>query len=132
MGELSDKKLDEITSHLRERQQLLWDEVNKILSGQGQPALGEIRGQGHDRGDESVADMLSDIDIAAVTSEAEELQDIEQAFIRIKTGSYGICIDCGSAISVDRLNAFAVAKRCIDCQTKHENYRGGKDVTPSL
>ncbi len=132
MGELSDQKLNEITSRLRERQQLLWDEVKKVLSGQGQPALGEIRGQGHDRGDESVADMLSDLDIAAVTSEAEELQDIERALIRIRTGSYGTCIDCGNAIALDRLDAFPVAKRCIDCQTKHENYRGGKDATPSL
>lgn len=132
MSELTDQKLGEITSRLRERQQQLWDEVNKVLVGQGQPALGEIRGQGHDSGDESVADMLSDIDIATVASEAEELQDIEQAFIRIRIGSYGTCIDCGSTISVDRLNAFPVAKRCIDCQTKHENYRGGKDATPSL
>ncbi len=132
MSELSEQKLNEITLRLRERQQVLWEEVSKALSSQGQPALGELRGQGHDSGDESVADMLSDLDIAAVTSEAEELQDIELAFIRIRTGSYGTCIDCGKIISIDRLEAFPVAKRCIDCQTKHENYRGGKDATPSL
>lgn len=132
MSELDKHKLNEISSRLRERQQLLWDAVNEVLSGKGRSTLGDIQGQGHDRGDESVADVLSDLDIAAVTSEAEELQDIEQAFIRIRTGSYGTCIDCGNAIAIDRLEVFPVAKRCLDCQTKHENYRGGKDATPSL
>lgn len=132
MSELSQQKLNEITLRLRQRRQVLWEQVNKVLSGQGESALGELRGQGHDRGDESVADMLSDLDIAAVTAEADELQDIEQTLIRIKSSSYGTCIDCTKTIPVDRLDAFPVAKRCIDCQTKHENYRGGKDATPSL
>lgn len=132
MSELNKQKLEEVAIKLRERQQVLWKEVSKVLSGQGESVLGELRGQAHDRGDESVADTLSDLDIAAVTAEAEELRDIEQTFIRITSGSYGTCIDCGKNISIDRLEAFPVAKRCIDCQTKHENYRGGKDATPSL
>lgn len=132
MSELNKQKLDEVAKRLRERQQVLWKEVSKVLSGKGESALGELRGQGHDRGDESVADTLSDLDIAAVTAEAEELRDIEQTLIRITRGAYGTCIDCGETISIDRLEAYPVAKRCINCQTKHENYRGGKDATPSL
>jgi len=132
MSELDNNLLNEITLGLRERQSILRDEINKALTAQGQQALDELRGQGHDRGDESVADMLADLNIAALSAEADELENTEQALLRIDAGTYGRCLDCQVDISRERLEAFPVAKRCLDCQTKHENYRGGKDVTPSL
>jgi RNA polymerase-binding transcription factor DksA len=64
--------------------------------------------------------------------ETDELANVEAALARIRNGRYGACIDCGAAIHRDRLLAYPAAKRCIDCQTLHENRRGGRDATPSL
>ena len=44
----------------------------------------------------------------------ESLEDIEN-------NVYGICEDCGEEISVERLKARPVARRCIRCKSKQEN-----------
>ena len=38
----------------------------------------------------------------------------------IEDGLYGICDDCGRDISIERLKARPVAKRCIRCKTRQE------------
>lgn len=55
--------------------------------------------------------------------ETAELNDIDAALERIKTGTYGICTDCGVNIPDARLNAYPTAKRCIDCQSLAEHHR---------
>jgi phage/conjugal plasmid C-4 type zinc finger TraR family protein len=35
----------------------------------------------------------------------------------------GICIDCGCAIEAERLTACPTARRCLDCQERHERTR---------
>lgn len=56
----------------------------------------------------------------------QELQDVRAALQRIADGEYGECIDCGKPIAVARLQAFPTAKRCIDCQTRHEGKNTGR------
>ena len=55
--------------------------------------------------------------------ETAELGDIEAAMERMDAGTYGQCSDCGVTISPARLNAYPTAKRCIVCQTRHEENR---------
>jgi DnaK suppressor protein len=86
----------------------------------------------HDRGEESVADMQADLGIAQVNNAVRELSDVEAAKGRIADATYGLCIDCDAPIASARLQAYPAAKRCIACQTRHEDRRGGRDATPSL
>ncbi|GAA1525782.1 RNA polymerase-binding protein DksA [Agromyces terreus] len=44
-----------------------------------------------------------------------ELADIEHALARIADGTYGFCTNCGSRITVARLDARPTAELCIDC-----------------
>src|SRR6056297_1853273 len=53
-------------------------------------------------------------------SEEELLKDINEALKRIDEGIYGICIDCGKKISIDRLEALPCAIRCISCKNDYE------------
>jgi len=53
-------------------------------------------------------------------SEEELLRDINEALKRIDEGIYGICIDCGTKISKDRLKAMPCAIRCITCKNNYE------------
>ena len=43
------------------------------------------------------------------------LHQINEALIRVETGEFGLCIDCGESISLKRLKAVPWASRCIAC-----------------
>lgn len=47
--------------------------------------------------------------------EREELSQINEALKKLENGSYGVCINCGSEISINRLRAMPYALLCIDC-----------------
>jgi DnaK suppressor protein len=49
-----------------------------------------------------------------------ELSQIHDALERIEHRSYGLCNDCGQAISVARLEALLTAEFCIDCKSRLE------------
>jgi DnaK suppressor protein len=78
-------------------------------------------------------DNLSDpLDRAAYDTERSYLlrmRDRESVLIKkikrsledIEDGIYGICEDCGTDISIKRLKARPVARRCIECKTRQEN-----------
>lgn len=80
----------------------------------------QLAGKVHDRGDEAVGDLLSDINLAIIDQHIKEIQDIEGALMRMSKGTYGICIECSSDVGLDRLQAYPTAKRCYPCQSQHE------------
>jgi DnaK suppressor protein len=48
------------------------------------------------------------------------INKIRKSLEDIDNGEYGICEDCGKEISIKRLKARPIAKRCIECKTKQE------------
>jgi RNA polymerase-binding protein DksA len=76
--------------------------------------------QVHDSGDESIADLLSDVDIILVDRMIKELRLIESALERIAEGGYGICQECGTEIEHARLDAEPEALRCLPCQEQYD------------
>nr|WP_218959757.1 TraR/DksA family transcriptional regulator [Cupriavidus sp. IK-TO18] len=49
-----------------------------------------------------------------------QLADIEAAQSRMRSGQYGVCVDCQQAIPFPRLLACPTAMRCTPCQNLHE------------
>lgn len=45
-----------------------------------------------------------------------KLKMVELALERIQNGSFGVCIACGGAIGLKRLQAVPSAHRCLECQ----------------
>ena len=45
---------------------------------------------------------------------------IEEALLRIKEGSYGLCVECGNQIGAKRLEVRPTAELCIDCKEAAE------------
>lgn len=84
-----------------------------------------------DEEDESVADLIVDLDLAEIDHDIEELRDVEAALERIREAAYGVCVTCQGAIPYERLTAYPTAKRCIRCQTIHEKTYAHK-ATPTL
>jgi len=50
-----------------------------------------------------------------------EMAAIQAALARIDAGTYGICESCGETISVTRLTAMPMARRCVSCQEGFEH-----------
>lgn len=56
----------------------------------------------------------------------EKLAETDEAFERIKSGTYGICDECGEPIGEARLMALPFTKVCIDCKSKDEREKGAR------
>ena len=48
------------------------------------------------------------------------LQMVENALSRIREGTFGECISCGTEINAKRLEAVPWTRHCIECQEKLE------------
>lgn len=132
MSQLSKRDLERLKIRLEKRREVLRENIRAALANVEQESYAELAGRVHTASDESFAALLTDMNISVVRKENIELQDIETALQRISNGSYGVCIDCDGDIAAGRLEIYPTAKRCMACQARYENVRGGKDATPSL
>ncbi|MHB8535254.1 MAG: TraR/DksA family transcriptional regulator [Sulfuricaulis sp.] len=132
MPDLPEKQLQQLERRLRNRREELRNIIHAELAASSQEDFTELAGMVHDAGDESFAELLRGINLTTRARELDEIRDVEAALERIKNGIYSRCVDCDAEITYDRLDAYPTAKRCITCQSRHENRRGGRDATPSL
>ncbi len=125
MEPLTKQDRDHFAKVLAERKQRLGDEIRRVLARTKKERYADILAGGGDAGDTSVADLLSDVAFAEVARDAAEVRDINAAQARIAAGTYGTCIDCGRPIGKKRLEAYPIAKRCIEDQQRREKLRAG-------
>lgn len=107
------QRLEERFRELREliRQELLASDTEQYV---------DLAGRVHDSGDESVADLLADVNLAVIDRHVQEVRDVDAALLRIAAGTYGRCTECAEDIDAARLEAYPTAKRCHRCQARHE------------
>ncbi len=72
--------------------------------------------------DQSVFDSDQIFTLRIRDRERMLINKIKSSLEDIETGEYGICADCGEEIPIERLKIRPVAKRCIRCKTKQENF----------
>jgi RNA polymerase-binding protein DksA len=75
-------------------------------------------------GDYANADLIATVDIAEVQRDVTELRELNAARARLAAGAYGVCVDCGVDIALERLEARPTAIRCTDCQGRAEARSG--------
>ncbi len=109
---------------LRARLGTLREEIHQALLRTDSESYGELAGQVHDVEEESLADLLTDVNLADISREVQEARDIEAARDRIAHHTYGTCIDCGDPIGANRLEAYPTARRCLTCQRAYERRTG--------
>lgn len=115
------EELGRIIRELSDRQKAVLEAVRKEYDQRDSQQLIELMGrEPGDSGDISLADAVADLNILRTDRQVQELRDIEAAFARIKSGTFGICNDCGAEIKSERLLAYPTAKRCMACQERHE------------
>jgi len=75
------------------------------------------------QGDElDLARSIEESEIHANLSERRQRQlaAIDDAFDRLRQGSYGFCKECGEQIPPERLKLLPLCSRCVDCQQEYE------------
>ena len=81
--------------------------------------------------DLSVQDLNKEIALRLGERSSKEVADIDQALLRIKEGSYGICARCSQPIDERRLEAVPTARYDAQCQAIIESANGEDDL-PTL
>lgn len=81
--------------------------------------------------DLSVLDLNREMIFRLGELDSQVVADIDQALLRMKEGSYGVCGRCGKPIDERRLEAIPTARYDALCQTVIESANGEEDM-PSL
>lgn len=109
-------QLDEHTEHIRT----------------DQAAALELSDDGvKDSSDLSVMDVSKELAFRLGDRESQMVADIDQALLRIKEGTYGICVRCNKPIDERRLEAVPTTRYDAECQALLEQARGASE-RPSL
>ena len=119
----------ELKTVLNDRRRALLAELREDAERVRRDRYGELAGPAPDPGDESVADLLSDLDQAGMSRDLAELREVDAARERMTEGSYGQCTECGAEIDYRRLRAYPSALRCIGCQRRFEKTHAGERPT---
>ncbi len=53
---------------------------------------------------------------------SESIADIDAALVRLDSGTFGICTECGATIGEARLDIRPAAKCCLDCASNEVHY----------
>lgn len=102
------------------------DALRKALAGD-LSQLRELRDQGPgDVLDAAVDTAQDELNSQLLEVESRELEQIEEALDRLKTGTFGLCEVCEKPIPLKRLQALPYATECISCKRKSET--GGAAV----
>ena len=120
MADLTEDQLAQIKAVLQRRYLELREEIRSELERSGNEHYADLAGPAPDPGDDSVADMLVDLDAAIVDRQVREIREIEETLKRLAELDFGDCVDCGGEIGFERLMAYPTARRCVRCQNLHE------------
>jgi RNA polymerase-binding transcription factor DksA len=81
-------------------------------------------GQVQDPGDQALTSTMEALRMSLQDAEVDEYKRIISALGKIGEGLYGLCVDCGNAISEKRLQLFPDTTRCLTCQEAFEAQLG--------
>jgi RNA polymerase-binding transcription factor len=73
--------------------------------------------------DLALRDVISELALNLGERESQMIADIDQALLRMKEGSYGMCVRCNRPIDDRRLEALPTARYDSACQTAIESER---------
>ncbi len=131
MSKFTKTQKADLARALEHRGQQLRDDVRTMLLQSGDEHYTQLAGRVHDRGDESVADMLNDLNSTLIDRHIHELREIDAARLRMVDGTIGRCISCDGEIGHPRLMAYPMAVRCIHCQEQFDKTHH-HEITPRL
>jgi DnaK suppressor protein len=106
------------SSDLRRYQKMLLEKRQEVLSANTDlrsqlPPAGVTEG---DLVDQANAEFEAELQVRLHQTDAKLLRAIDEALIRIRRGTYGVCTSCERPISAARLRAVPWTHHCITCK----------------
>ncbi len=86
----------------------------------GEPFVPGAGGRQGDVADQATSDTEAELQIRLHQTDGRLLRAIEEALVRVKQGTYGVCVTCGHPISKARLNAVPWTHHCRNCKEKQQ------------
>ena len=83
-------------------------------------ASGDISGYTYHMADVATDTYDREFSLGLASNDRALLFELDDALKRTEEGTFGICEDCKSLISKNRLNAVPQARLCVKCQEKRE------------
>lgn len=94
-------------------------------------AIESISDDAKESSDLASRDVMQELALNLGARESQMVADIDQALMRMKEGSYGICVRCDRPIDERRLEAMPTARYDAACQAAIEDARG-ESAGPTL
>jgi DnaK suppressor protein len=110
------KKLESFRKRLETRQQDLRRMVNRTQ----QDGRNADEDTAQDIADKAASSYNKEFLFHQSNADRQLLQMVENALARLREGSFGECISCGTEINAKRLEAVPWTRHCIECQEKLE------------
>jgi DnaK suppressor protein len=110
------KKLESFKKRLETRQQ----ELRRMVSRTEQDGRTIDEDSAQDIADRAASSYTKEFLFHQSNNDRQLLQMVENALSRIREGSFGECISCGTEINAKRLEAVPWTRHCIECQEKLE------------
>lgn len=109
----------------QQRLDLLLVELDRSLATLQSETARDEHSTGRETRTADPGSALSDADREEAVIEAMQVQrdQVQAALQRIADGSYGKCVECGTELPAERLEARPEAARCVRCQARSENGR---------
>jgi DnaK suppressor protein len=127
---LTRKELGEFREVLLQRRAQLVGDVttmrNEALSVNRQDAAGDLSNMPLHMADVGTDNYEQEFTLGLIESERQILREIDDALVRIKSGTFGVCAATGQPIGRARLRATPWAKYCYDYVLAQERGRRPK------
>ena len=117
---MTETRIEELKQVLGARRRRLQRDLATKLRDAREDARSEGESRGLDTAETSDADLQHDLGLALIEMRAEALRRIDEAVVRLASGAYGYCAECGDEISQKRLEALPFAERCRACEEAYE------------
>lgn len=112
------------SSRLEHYKKLLLDELRthaRHVGDEQANALDAAEDDAKETADLALRDVMTELALKLGEHESQMIADIDQALLRMKEGSYGICARCNRPIDDRRLEALPTARYDSECQTLIES-----------
>ena len=114
-------QLNTFQQRLQQQRQELIDQLTRLRGGEVDRSEASAEHFGHVEDSRAQVATEREMEFAMDEHETAAIRVIDLALQRIGAGVYGDCMDCGTEIAIERLEASPQALRCIACQEKFES-----------
>jgi RNA polymerase-binding transcription factor DksA len=123
---LSPKTLERLRRRLLEERERLLRQSEELAAEAEQLAREREGGDtqfDEESGEGDTVNVERERDLLLSASARQDVEDIDEALVRLKRGTYGVCKYAGRRLPLERLELLPWADVCVDCKARAERRR---------